>query len=183
MNKVEILLLGIALAMDCMTVSIAAGVSAKRWVQSAMIRMALSFGIFQGGMTLLGYFGISMIEDWIAEYDHWIAFALLMYLGINMIRTIWEKDEEKKMGLLSSKNVIPLSIATSIDALAVGISLACTNTDIIVSCIVIGICSLVLSLVGFAIGIGIGRKMKIPAEPIGGVVLIMIGLKVLMEHL
>lgn len=183
MNILEIILLGVALAMDCFTVSIAAGISARRVVMMPMARLAACFGIFQGGMTLLGYFGTAIFSEWIEAFDHWIAFGLLMYLGVNMIRSGFCDDEEKQMDLLAGKNVVTLSVATSIDALAVGISLACVECSIWMPAAVIGLCSTLFTAGGLALGIAAGKRIRIPVEPVGGVVLICIGIKVLMENL
>lgn len=183
MSLLEIFFLGVALAMDCFTVSVAAGISARSLIMRPMARLTVCFGLFQGGMTLLGYFGTSFFSSWIESFDHWIAFALLMYLGINMIRSGFTDNEEKQMDLLAGKNVVTLSIATSIDALAVGISLACVDSNIWFSAMVIAICSSLFTIVGLALGIMAGKKITFPVEPIGGIVLICIGIKVLMENI
>ena len=160
----EILLIAIALAIDCFTVSIAAGVTARRIIWKPMTLMTLAFGIFQGGMTAIGYFGMEMLARWIEKFDHWLAFILLCYLGFNMISTAWNKEESANMDLLALRNIPTLAVATSIDALAVGISFACTIT-------------------GLGLGIKAGRHIPFPAEPLGGIVLIGIGVKILVEHL
>lgn len=181
----EIWLLGIALAMDCFSVSIAQGLSAKRVIWPSMTALTLSFGIFQGGMTLAGYIGTTIFSHHFQHLDY-LASLLLFYLGIKMI---WEgcKEERENINTFKTLNIITLSIATSIDALAVGISFAClqnvaTEAVLQASCI-IGICSTLFSVVGLYIGIKASRHINIRSEILGGIILICIGLKILLEHL
>ena len=124
----EILLIAIALAIDCFTVSIAAGVTARRIIWKPMTLMTLAFGIFQGGMTAIGYFGMEMLARWIEKFDHWLAFILLCYLGFNMISTAWNKEESANMDLLALRNIPTLAVATSIDALAVSHTFPCRTS-------------------------------------------------------
>lgn len=183
----EIWLLGIALAMDCFSVSIAQGLSAKRVVWPSMTALALSFGIFQGGMTLLGYMGTSMFSQHFQHLEY-IASILLFYLGIKMI---WEgckkKEEDESVNMLKPLNIITLSVATSIDALAVGISFAClqgvTLQAILNAACIIGICSTLFSVAGLYLGIKASQHINIRSEILGGIILICIGLKILIEHL
>ncbi len=188
MTHTEIWLIGLALAADCFTVSIATGVSAKRFIQKTMLSMAISFGIFQGGMTLLGYTALSLFYQHLQMWDHWIAFAILAYLGCKMIYDDFrsESTEENNLRILSIGNILTMSVATSIDALAVGISFACTEAsanNITYTISVIALCSTILSLVGLFTGIRLGRKCDCHAESIAGIILIIIGLKTLFEHL
>ncbi len=190
MNTLEIWLIGLALAIDCFTVSIAAGLQARQVMAVPMAAMALSFGIFQAGMTWLGYLGLSLFAHQLEQVDHWIAFGLLAYTGGRMI---WEgmhhpSDEPStSTPLLSARNILTLSVATSIDALAVSISLAClpagSSTGMGYTVGVIGLCSTALSLAGMGIGITMGRKVNWHAEVLGGSVLLIIGIKILIEHL
>ncbi len=190
MNAIEIWLIGLALAIDCFTVSIAAGLQARHVKALPMALMALSFGIFQAGMTWLGYMGLSLFAHLLEQVDHWIAFALLAYTGGRMIWEGLHIEEEENSGsapLLSARNILTLSVATSIDALAVGISFACLpagrllGMGYIVG--VIGLCSTAMSIIGLAVGITVGRKVNWHAEVIGGAVLVIIGIKILIEHL
>lgn len=187
MSNWEIWLLGIALAMDCFSVSIAAGISAQRWIRNSMTAMMILFGIFQAGMTLLGYLGISLFSNLLQSIDHWIAFGLLCYLGIRMIYESFKKEEEKSFNLLDYKVIVTMAIATSIDALAVGISFGCLYDGqlnaIAYPVCVIGLCSTMFSALGLSIGIKVGKKTPLPAEAFGGVVLMAIGIKILIEHL
>ena len=178
--------------MDCFSVSIAAGVTARRVILKPMLLMVLAFGAFQGGMTLAGYLGMAYFSSWIESIDHWIAFALLTYLGVNMIRTIWQKEKDEKLDLLSARNIPTLAVATSIDALAVGISYACVGFGEISSwcpwpallaCLIIALGSSLFTVLGLSIGIIAGKRITFPVEPIGGLVLIAIGIKILVEHL
>ena len=190
MSEIEIWLIGLALAIDCFTVSIAAGLQARRVKAWPMGIMALSFGVFQGGMTFLGYMGLSLFAHLLEQVDHWIAFVLLAYTGGRMI---WEgqhsegEDSEGGTPLLTARSILTLSVATSIDALAVGISFACLPHGSMCSMAytvgVIGICSTAMSLVGLTTGITVGRKVNWHAEVIGGIVLVIIGIKILIEHL
>ena len=182
----EIWLLGIALAMDCFSVSIAQGLSARRAIWPPMIAMVLSFGIFQGGMTLLGYMGTSVLSQ---NFQHleYIASFLLFYLGIKMIWDGCKNKNEEKLNTLNPLSIATLSIATSIDALAVGISFACLQSIVLRAVLsasaVIGLCSTLFSIVGLYIGIKASRHINIRSEILGGIILICIGIKLLIEHL
>lgn len=189
MSTIEIWLIGLALAIDCFTVSIAAGLQARQVRLLPMTFMALSFGIFQAGMTWLGYLGLSLFAHMLEQIDHWIAFSLLAYLGGRMI---WEdlhpgSEPSGPSPMLTTRRILVLSVATSIDALAVGISLACLPADSLLGMGymvgVIGVCSTALSITGLAAGITIGRRVNWHAGAIGGSVLLIIGIKVLIEHL
>ena len=175
------------MAVDCFSVSVAEGIANRRFIFRSMTLMALSFGVFQGGMTLMGYLGMSLFSGYVGAIDHWIAFGLLLYLGIRMIR---EDNEDAgsgnhHQGTITMGKILMLSVATSIDALAVGISIACSGgrTDMTVPVAVIAFCSTVFSLFGCMIGILMGKAGKIHAGTVGGIVLIGIGTKVLLEHL
>jgi len=189
MNIVEVWLLGVALAMDCFAVSIATAISAKRWIPWTMTRQALMFGLFQGGMTILGFACMLQFRGYIEDYDHWIAFGLLGYLGLKMIYDSFQPAKKqigrKKEMLLMTTTVI-LAIATSIDALAVGVSMACmkgiTMMQIYSYASIIALCSFVLSLLGHALGLYGARKTNWHMEAIGGGILLVIGIKILLEH-
>ena len=194
MTLFEIIVLAIALAMDCFTVSIACGLSQKKIVRTPMISMILLFGIFQGGMTWAGWYGGSLFSHIVQPVDHWIAFALLTYLGSKMIYEVYathSKEEAEcstcNKGLLRTKNIITMAVATSIDALAVGISFAFTGFNTLSSLAyplwAIGIASFVISLAGSFIGVFCGKRFNLRMELFGGLVLIGIGTKILIEHL
>lgn len=190
MSTVEIWFIGLALAIDCFTVSMATGLQARRVIIIPMSFMALSFGVFQAGMTWAGYIGLSLFAHQLEQIDHWVAFALLAYTGSRMI---WEglhdggDEPPGSSPLLSARGILMLSVATSIDALAVGISLAClpsaSSLSLVYTIGVIGLCSTALSLVGLAIGINVARKVNWHVGILGGSVLLIIGIKILIEHM
>ena len=188
MSTLEIWLIGLALAIDCFAVCMTTGITTRRFVHDRMIVMALCFGLFQGGMTLLGFWGINFFSDYLKPVDHWIAFILLAYLGGQMIWDGFHPKEEKGINLLSYRNIMAMAIATSIDAFAIGISFACLDgvydyTNILFPIAIIAICSFLLSIVGLCLGISLGKKTNWPVEIAGGTILIIIGIKTLIEHL
>lgn len=190
MTGLEIWLLAVGLAMDCFAVSIASGILLKRIRWRPMWVMAVSFGFFQGLMPLLGWIGASFFSHQIESIDHWIAFGILAFLGGRMVRESF-KDEDCKHEYdpASLKVVLALAVATSIDALAVGVSFAFLGirhfADILSPIGIIGFVSFALSMVGLMFGIrfGCGVAHKVRAELWGGVILILIGTKILIEHL
>lgn len=185
-DLLEYCLLGVALAMDCFSVSVAVGIGARKVIAVPMAAMALSFGLFQGGMTAIGHGAMSLFGSSLQEVDHWIAFALLLMLGLNMIREdMGDKSGEKSEGvpLLTLSGILAMSVATSIDALAVGVSLACSDDGgILVPALVIGFFSTLFSVAGLGIGITLGKTRRWKAGTVGGVVLVLIGVKILLEH-
>lgn len=185
-SLLEIWLLGIALAMDCFSVSIAQGLAAKRIVWPPMTALALSFGIFQSGMTLLGYMGTSVFSHHFRHLDY-LAVGLLFYLGAKMIWESCRKKEEETINMLKPLNILTLSVATSIDALAVGISFAflqeVTTSAVLQASGIIGLCSTLFSIAGLWLGIKASQHLYIKSELLGGIILICIGLKILIEHL
>lgn len=190
MTGLELWLLAIGLAMDCLAVSIASGIILRRIQWRPMLVIAFFFGIFQGAMPLLGWFGASMFKHLIASVDHWIAFAILIFLGGRMIvGSFKEEDCNQRFDPTKLKVVLTLAIATSIDALAVGVSFAFlgvkTCSEILPSAGIIGFVSFVMSLCGLIFGIkfGCGFAKKLRAELWGGIILVLIGAKILIEHL
>lgn len=192
MTILEIIILAIALAMDCFTVSIACGLAQKKVVRGPMTAMIFLFGIFQGGMTLAGWYGGSLFSNIVRPIDHWIAFALLAYLGGKMVYEAYrpKEDEEEcsacKKGLLRTRNLITMAVATSIDALAVGVSfafLALSSMRLYTACLIIALASSLFTLLGLGIGIFAGKRIKFPVEALGGIILMGIGIKILIEHL
>lgn len=190
MTNLEIWLLAVGLAMDCFAVSIASGIILKRIRWRPMLVMAFFFGFFQALMPFLGWIGASMFSHLIESIDHWIAFAILAFLGGRMVRESF-KDEEcrHEYDPASLKVVLALAVATSIDALAVGVSFAFLGikgiSGILSPIGIIGFVSFALSMIGLIFGIrfgcGIARRLK--AEMWGGIILIVIGTKILIEHL
>ena len=190
MTGLEIWLLAIGLAMDCFAVSIASGIILKRVRMRPMLIMALAFGFFQALKPLLGWIGASFFSHLIENIDHWIAFAILAFLGGRMVlESFKDEDCRHEFAPTSLKVVSALAVATSIDALAVGVSFAflCVRSfsSILPSIGIIGFVSFALSFVGLMFGIrfGCGIARKLRAELWGGVILIIIGTKILIEHL
>ena len=190
MTGLEIWLLAIGLAMDCFAVSIASGILLKRMQLRPMLVMAISFGFFQALMPLLGWIGASFFSHLIESVDHWIAFAILLFLGGRMVlESFKDEDCKQEFDPTKLKVVLALAVATSIDALAVGVSFAFLGirdcSAILPPIGIIGFVSFVISMIGLMFGIrfgcGIARKLK--AELWGGIILILIGLKILVEHL
>lgn len=183
LKLIDIILLGVSLAMDATAVSICKGLSMKKLDKKKAITIALYFGTFQAIMPIIGYLlGISFKEV-VESIDHWIAFFLLAVIGINMIRESLSKESESLNDLIDFKTMTPLAIATSIDALAVGITFAFLRVNIIEAVTIIGIITIFLSMIGVFIGNEFGNKYGKIAETVGGIVLISIGLKILLEHL
>lgn len=182
---ITILLIAVSLAMDAFAVSISNGVCVRGFCRRDAIRQATYFGVFQCLMPVIGWILGSSVKDYIEAVDHWIAFVLLALIGINMIRESFKGNDEDMASCnvgLGHKTLLVQAIATSIDALAVGISFALLNVNIIQAGIVIGVVSFVISCIGAWIGQTIGGKLQSKAEILGGVVLILIGTKILVEH-
>lgn len=190
MTGFEIWLLAIGLAMDCFAVSIASGIILKRIQWQPMLTMAFFFGLFQAIMPFLGWLGASSFSNLIESVDHWIAFGILAILGGRMIRESYKEEEcRQEFNPATIKVVLTMAVATSIDALAIGVSFAflgITDSLSILSPIcIIGFVSLVLSLAGLLFGIkcGCGIARRLRAELWGGIILVFIGTKILIEHL
>lgn len=186
MDIAVILLTGFALSMDAFTVSISKSMSIRNLKPLMGVNMALSFGIFQGIMPYIGYLLGVRFEEYIINFDHWIALILLSYLGFNMIKSFFDREEDGNISNsernLTYKELIVLSIATSIDALAVGISFAFTDVNIYSICLSITIITFIMCLIGVFLGKKIGSMFGSYAELFGGIVLIFIGLNIFNEH-
>ena len=182
MTGLEIWLLAIGLAMDCLAVSIASGIILKRIQWRPMLVMAFFFGLFQAIMPLLGWLGASTFSHLIESVDHWIAFVLLCFIGANMIRES-RREAEPENADFGPRAMLPLAVATSIDALAVGITFAFLQVNMYIALPLIGGVTFLLSFAGGKLGHAFGAKYKSKAECLGGLVLILIGLKILLEHL
>lgn len=188
MSFIEVLLIGIGLSMDAFSVSICKGLTTKQFSWKIALTCGLWFGFFQALMPVIGYFLGAQFQEYIEAYDHWIAFGLLFLIGANMIReALMGKTEEKEDSHLSPRNahldMLVLAIATSIDALAVGVSFACIQVKLWSSVLIIGLTTFAFSVLGVKIGNVFGSKFEKSAEIIGGIILILIGLKILLEHL
>ena len=185
MTFLELLLIAIGLSMDSFSVSICKGLTTKKFSWRMALVCGLWFGLFQALMPIIGYFLGAQFQEMIETYDHWIAFGLLFLIGANMIReAIWGKKEEgPNNGALDFKTMFLLAIATSIDALAVGVSFACIQMKLWSSVLIIGITTFLFSVLGVKIGNVFGSKYEKSASIVGGIILILIGLKILLEHL
>lgn len=184
MGILEIILVGLGLAMDAFAVSVCKGLSMKTLDWKKAIIIALYFGIFQMLMPVIGYFLGTAFEGVVTSVDHWIAFILLALIGGNMIKETFSKEcSEKCNDCIDFKTMIILAIATSIDALAVGITFAFLQTNMLFAITVIGVITFIISLMGVKIGNKFGNKYEKKAEFIGGLILILIGTKILLEHL
>lgn len=184
MGFLELMLLAVGLSMDALAVSICKGLAMDRVTLGRMVLVGLWFGGFQGLMPLLGWLLGSRFSLYITAIDHWIAFALLAILGINMLREARSGDTEEASASLGFRVMFAMAVATSIDALAVGVSMAfMKNVNIFSSALVIGVVAFGLSVVGGLAGRRLGCLFQKRAELVGGLVLIGIGLKILLEHL
>lgn len=189
MTHFEIWLMALALAMDCFAVSIASGIIFKKIIWRPMLTMALLFGFFQALNPFLGWYGTDLCRNIIESVDHWLAFAILGFLGVRMITESFKEEEKRRFNPRRYKVIFTLAIATSIDALAVGISFSCmgyhTATSLCYPLAVIFLVSFVMSIIGLGVGLkfGNGFAKRLRAEMWGGIILLFIGARVLFEHL
>ena len=188
MSLVEIFLIGIGLSMDAFAVSICQGLSMKKlnWRHAGIV--ALFFGGFQALMPLLGWFLGSQFASYIQQFDHWVAFVLLGIIGFNMLREALSDEEEEEEDCacgerLDVKRLLLMAVATSIDALAVGVTFAFLQVMILPASVVIGCTTFCICVAGVAVGNYFGARFKKPAEVTGGVILMLLGVKILLEHL
>ena len=182
MGIISILLIAVGLAMDSLAVSISGGIVMRPFCMRQSLRLALTMGIFQGGMTLLGWLMGVSFSSYITAFDHWIAFILLGFLGGKMIYESFG-EEETTISSFSTKTLLTLGVDTSIDALAVGVSMAFLKTSIYFPAFIIGFVTFALSLIGVISGYRFGKIKGINVELFGGIILIAIGVKILIEHL
>ena len=183
MSTYELFIIAVGLSMDALAVAICKGLSMAKMSWKKGIIVGLWFGGFQALMSLIGYLLGAQFESKITAFDHWIAFILLGLIGGNMIREGVSGDEEKTDDSVSIKSMLPLAIATSIDALAVGVTFAFLRVNIVYAVSFIGVITFLLSTVGVKVGNVFGARYKSKAEIAGGVILILMGLKILIEHL
>ena len=183
MGIFDLIVIAIGLSMDAFSVSICKGLSVQKIRPKHVMAVGLYFGGFQALMPLIGYALGKQFESMITSIDHWIAFVLLAIIGGNMIREAVSGDDEKADDSFSFKTMLPLAIATSIDALAIGVTFAFLQVNIILAVLLIGITTFIFSAVGLKIGNLFGTKYKSKAEIAGGVILILLGVKILIEHL
>ena len=182
---IEILLISVSVAMDAFAVSIGKGLTVTRVRPVDVIKTALWFGGFQALFPLLGFFAANTFSKYVTAVDHWIIFALLAFIGGNMIREAFGEEEEnsRETAQFDWRHMLPLAVACSIDAFAVGVSFAFMTLNIWLSVIIIGVTTGLFSAAGLYIGRVFGARWQKPAQIAGGAVLVLIGLKVLLEHL
>lgn len=184
MGILELVLIAVSLSMDAFAVSVCKGLSTRKLCWKHYLLIGIWFGGFQALMPTIGYFLGSTFEKYIQSFDHWIAFVLLAFIGGNMLKEGFSKKEEKEDDSFTFRTMIVLAVATSIDALAVGITFALLpDVNIAAAVALIGGTTFILSAVGLKVGNIFGAKYKSRAEIAGGVILILIGLKILLEHL
>lgn len=183
MTFVELLIIAVGLAMDAFAVSICKGLSVRKIRPRHAFSTAMWFGGFQALMPIIGYFvGISF-ADFVTNVDHWIAFVLLALIGSNMVKESREKDEVEACPDFSFRKMLALAVATSIDALAVGVTFAFLKINIWTAALVIGVTTAAISGAGLKIGNIFGSRYKSKAELVGGIILIAMGARILVEHL
>ena len=185
MDFISIFLIGIGLAMDAAAVSLAKGMSlSKEHLLQYAFKLAFFFGLFQAIMPLIGYFAGTQFASYIQQVDHWIAFVLLVLIGINMLKESNEQKEEDVCIIsIPYKAILLLAIATSIDALAIGVSFAFLNVNIYYAILIIGITTFLISFACVCLGKQVGSVFQKYAERLGGSILILLGIKILIEHL
>ncbi len=184
MTTLELFIIAAGLSMDAFAVAICKGLSVSKLKFRHMVTVGLYFGAFQGLMPLAGYFLGRQFERYITKFDHWIAFILLSLIGANMIREAVTGEAEACSASFGPRAMLPMAVATSIDALAVGVTFGfMPDVNIVPAVIFIGVITFALSAAGVKIGNVFGAKYKAKAELAGGIILIIMGLKILLEHL
>lgn len=183
MKFFEIIIIAIGLAMDAFAVSVCKGLSMKKMSYRKAIIIAFYFGVFQAIMPIIGFFIGELFSNVVESIDHWIAFFLLLFVGGRMIKDSTDDEIEKRNDRVDFKTMIILAIATSIDALTIGITFSFFNTGIFISSLIIGSITFVLSVLGVVLGYKFGDLFQNKAEFVGGIILIILGLKILLEHL
>ncbi len=178
----EIIVIGIGLSMDAFAVSVCKGLSVRKIKPKHSLIAGAYFGGFQALMPVIGWLLGRQFESLIKSFDHWIAFVLLGLIGVNMIREAFS-EEENQNDSFSPKTMLPLAVATSIDALAVGVTFAFLDVSIVPAALCIGVTTFILSAAGIRTGAVFGARFQAKAEIAGGIVLILMGIKILIEHL
>ena len=187
MGILELFLIAVGLSMDALAIAVCTGLAMPRGRVKAALTVGLYFGVFQALMPLLGFALATRFSELIAAYDHWIAFVLLSLIGGNMVVGSFRKEESSPPQgsdfMLRPRRMLPLALATSIDALAVGVSFAFLRVSVLPAAVLIGLTTFALSLIGVLVGKRFGARFQSKAELLGGAALILIGLKILLEHL
>ena len=183
MSILELLLLALGLSADAFAVAVCAGLNFQKFDKKRALIVGAYFGLFQAGMPVIGFYLASFFAELIIAYTHWIAFGLLGFIGGKMIAESMRKDKHDEEFSLKPKKMLPLAVATSIDALAVGVSIALLQVNIAFAAFLIGLTTLIISMAGVKIGSVFGIKFKNKAQLAGGVILVLIGLRILAEHI
>ncbi|MGD9679135.1 MAG: manganese efflux pump MntP family protein [Vulcanibacillus sp.] len=185
MNFLTLFIIAIGLSMDAFAVSITSGIVIYNLKLKNAIKIAIFFGLFQAIMPYIGWLLSNNFSKYIIEFDHWVVFIILLFIGLKMIHESRKSDENDvpKLNPLNNKILLTLAFATSVDALAVGVSLSFLDVSIYYAMILIGIVTFIFSLIGVYVGNISGELLKKKAELIGGIILILIGTKILFEHL
>lgn len=183
MSLFELFIIAVGLSMDAFAVSVCKGLAMKKLSYKKAVIIGLWFGGFQALMPLIGYLLGSQFEQYITQIDHWIAFVLLSLIGGSMIKEALSKEEEEENDSIDIKTMFLLAVATSIDALAVGVTFAFLQVNIFAAISFIGVITFTLSVIGVKVGNIFGTKYKSKAELAGGLILIIMGLKILLQHL
>lgn len=182
MTFIELLIIAIGVSMDAFAVSVCKGLSVRRLRPKHMLSVGLWFGGFQALMPLIGFYVGIHFSDLVSSVDHWIAFVLLAIIGFGMVKESRDKDCDDIDPDFSFRTMLAMAVATSIDALAIGVSLAFLKVDIWMSVLIIGITTGLFSMLGINIGNVFGSRYKSTAELVGGIILILMGVKILVEH-
>jgi putative Mn2+ efflux pump MntP len=182
---ISILVIALGLSADCFAVALGGSLSGQAPGVPRILRVAFFFGLFQAGMTWVGWLAGNTVTDYISSYDHWLAFGMLVVVGGRMIRESLRRNPppDKGPGITAWGTLLVLSVATSLDALAVGLSLAFLQVEIVLAGLTIGLIAMAVTVVGFVSGRRLGALVGKRAETAGGVILIIIGLRILLEHL
>jgi manganese efflux pump family protein len=185
MDFPSLLVIAVSLSTDCFAVALSSGIARQKLSFARLLRLPLLFSVFQAFMCVMGWLAGRTVVDFIADYDHWLAFGLLLFIGGRMIwHSLHEHDEQAAAKNMDSWPVLLiLALATSIDSLAVGLSLAFLDVHILMAALTIGLTALLITLVGVLVGKRVGALFGERAETAGGVILIIIGLRILLEHL
>jgi putative Mn2+ efflux pump MntP len=183
MDLLTVLLIAVALALDCFAVSLAAGTTISNGKIGAASIIAFVFGLFQAGMAITGWAAGTFLSVFITSFDHWVAFLILSIIGINMIREGIGDDTGEMKNYLSPPILLLLAVATSLDSLGVGLSFALLSTPILLPALIIGMVSCLFSFTGVMIGSKIAGRFGSHVEVVGGIILILIGIRILIEHL
>lgn len=184
MSFFNLLIVAVGVSADAFAVALTQGVPIKRRIHRDALLVAIVFGLFQAAMPLIGWVVGAQLNGFIAPVDHWVAFVLLALIGGKMLWEAYRPGEaDEEAGVISIRHLLALAVATSIDALAVGLSFAFLDVDILPAVILIGLVTAVLTYIGVVLGHRVGARFQKPAEIIGGLVLIAIGTRILLEHL